>query len=65
MKRAPAPSSITSPSYISAYANVTAASQRDYTLVMGVVLVYSVLIIAANFAADLLYRVLDPRTRAT
>jgi oligopeptide transport system permease protein len=42
---------------------VTAASQRDYTLVMGVVLVYSVLIIAANFGADLLYRVLDPRTR--
>jgi len=32
-------------------------------LVMGVVLVYSVLIIIANLAADLLYRVLDPRTR--
>ena len=42
---------------------VTAASQRDYTLVMGVVLVYSVLIVAASFAAALLYRVRDPRTR--
>ncbi|MFZ2030288.1 MAG: ABC transporter permease subunit [Vitreimonas sp.] len=43
---------------------VLAAGQRDYTLVMGVVLVYSVLIIVANLGADLLYRVLDPRTRA-
>lgn len=43
---------------------VLAAGQRDYTLVMGVVLVYSVLIIVANLAADLLYRLLDPRTRA-
>jgi ABC-type dipeptide/oligopeptide/nickel transport system permease component len=30
---------------------------------MGVVLVYSVLIIAFNLAADLIYRVLDPRAR--
>ena len=44
---------------------VLAAGQRDYTLVMGVVLVYSVLIILANLGADLLYRVLDPRTRTT
>lgn len=42
---------------------VLAALQRDYTLVMGVVLVYSFLIILANLGADLLYRVLDPRTR--
>lgn len=42
---------------------VLAAQQRDYTLVMGVVLVYSFLIIALNLVADLLYRVLDPRTR--
>jgi oligopeptide transport system permease protein len=43
---------------------VQAATQRDYTLVMGVVLVYSFLIILLNLAADLLYRVLDPRSRA-
>ncbi len=42
---------------------VLAAQQRDYTLVMGVVLVYSFLIIVLNLAADLMYRVLDPRAR--
>jgi oligopeptide transport system permease protein len=42
---------------------VYAAGQRDYTLVMGVVLIYSFLIIFFNLAADLTYRVLDPRAR--
>jgi oligopeptide transport system permease protein len=42
---------------------VLAAQQRDYTLVMGVVRVYSFLIIFLNLAADLRYRVLDPRAR--
>jgi oligopeptide transport system permease protein len=42
---------------------VIAATQRDYTLVMGVVLVYSFLIILLNLGADLMYRVLDPRAR--
>jgi oligopeptide transport system permease protein len=42
---------------------VLAAQQRDYTLVMGVVLIYSFLIILLNLAADLLYRLLDPRSR--
>jgi oligopeptide transport system permease protein len=42
---------------------VLAAQQRDYTLVMGVVLVYSALILVLNLAADMLYRVLDPRAR--
>lgn len=44
---------------------VYAAGQRDYTLVMGVVLVYSFLIILLNLAADVIYRTLDPRARAT
>lgn len=44
---------------------VYAAQQRDYTLVMGVVLVYSFLIISFNLAADIFYRVLDPRARGT
>ena len=43
---------------------VLAAQQRDYTLVMGVVLIYSFLIILLNLAADLTYRMLDPRSRA-
>lgn len=42
---------------------VLAAQQRDYTLVMGVVLIYSLLIILLNLAADLTYRALDPRSR--
>ncbi|MBC7769416.1 MAG: ABC transporter permease subunit [Phycisphaerales bacterium] len=44
---------------------VYAAQQRDYTLVMGVVLIYSFLIILLNLAADLMYRVLDPRARTS
>ncbi|MGE0596134.1 MAG: ABC transporter permease [Hyphomonadaceae bacterium] len=42
---------------------VLAAQTRDYTLVMGVVIVYAVLIIFLNMLADLAYRWLDPRAR--
>ena len=42
---------------------VMAALDRDYTMVMGVVVVYAGLIIALNFIADILYAVLDPRVR--
>ena len=44
---------------------VLAALDRDYTLVMGVVVVYAVLVIVMNFIADILYAVLDPRVRLT
>ena len=40
---------------------VDAALQRDYTLVMGVVVVYATLIIVLNLIADLIYSVLNPR----
>jgi oligopeptide transport system permease protein len=40
---------------------VQASLNRDYTLVMGVVVLYATLIILFNLAVDLLYRVLDPR----
>ena len=40
---------------------VLGALNRDYTLVMGVVIFYAAIIIALNLIADLLYRVLDPR----
>lgn len=43
---------------------VLAAQQRDYTLVMGVVIVYAILIILFNLIADLSYRWLDPRARS-
>jgi len=42
---------------------VQGALNRDYTLVMGVVVFYGVLIILFNFIVDLLYAALDPRIR--
>jgi oligopeptide transport system permease protein len=42
---------------------VLAALDRDYTMVMGVVIVYAILILVLNFLADILYAVLDPRVR--
>jgi oligopeptide transport system permease protein len=42
---------------------VQGALNRDYTLVMGVVILYATLIILFNLAVDLLYRVLDPKQR--
>jgi len=42
---------------------VQGALDRDYTLVMGVVVTYAAFVIAMNLAADLLYAVLDPRVR--
>ncbi len=42
---------------------VQGALNRDYTLVMGVVVFYGALIILANLAVDLLYGLLDPRIR--
>jgi len=44
---------------------VQAALNRDYTLVMGVVICYAFLIITLNFIADMIYSVLDPRVRLT
>jgi len=42
---------------------VQGALNRDYTLVMGVVVFYGALIIAFNFLVDLLYALLDPKIR--
>ena len=42
---------------------VTGALNRDYTLVMGVVVFYGVLIIAFNFLVDLAYAWLDPKVQ--
>lgn len=40
---------------------VVSALQRDYTVVMGVVILYSALVMLMNLVADVLYAVLDPR----
>jgi oligopeptide transport system permease protein len=42
---------------------VISALQRDYTVVMGMVIVYAGLILALNLIADMLYAALDPRVR--
>jgi len=42
---------------------VQGALNRDYTLVMGVVVFYGVLIILFNFLVDIVYRWLDPRVK--
>ena len=44
---------------------VLSALQRDYTVVMGMVIIYAALILALNLAADLLYAALDPRVRVS
>jgi len=40
---------------------VQAALQRDYTLAMGLVLLYTLILYAMNFLVDLSYGILDPR----
>lgn len=40
---------------------VQAAFNRDYTLLMGTVIVYSVILIIMNFIVDIIYGYLDPR----
>ena len=42
---------------------VISALQRDYTVVMGMVIVYAVLILVLNLIADMIYAALDPRVR--
>ena len=40
---------------------VQGAINKDYTLVMGVVIVYSTAILIFNFTIDLIYGLVDPR----
>ncbi|EQD38141.1 oligopeptide ABC superfamily ATP binding cassette transporter, permease protein, partial [mine drainage metagenome] len=42
---------------------VDGAMNRDYTLVMGVTVLYGLLIVLFNLIADVLYGILDPRVR--
>jgi len=44
---------------------VLGALQRDYSVVMGVVILYATLILALNLIADVIYALLDPRVRLT
>lgn len=40
---------------------VQSAFNRDYTMIMGTVIVYSVILVVMNFLVDILYGYLDPR----
>jgi oligopeptide transport system permease protein len=42
---------------------VTSVSNRDYSVVMGLAVLLSVVIIIANLAVDIIYGILDPRIR--
>jgi len=42
---------------------VTAVSARDYSVTMGLTVILALIIILANLVVDILYGVLDPRTR--
>jgi dipeptide transport system permease protein len=42
---------------------ITAVSARDYSVVMGLTVLLSGLVIVANLVVDILYGILDPRTR--
>src|SRR5665811_1128728 len=42
---------------------VSTVSNRDYSVVMGLTVLLSALVVAANLVVDILYGVLDPRIR--
>jgi ABC-type dipeptide/oligopeptide/nickel transport system permease component len=42
---------------------ITAVTDRDYPLVMGVTLVYTALLFVANMLVDMAYGLIDPRVR--
>ena len=42
---------------------VDSVSNRDYSVVMGLTVLLSVIVIFANLVVDILYGILDPRTR--
>ena len=42
---------------------MSAVTDRDYPLIMGVTMVYGVIVVGANLTVDLLYAWIDPRIR--
>jgi oligopeptide transport system permease protein len=40
-----------------------AVSNRDYPLVMGITIMYTIILVLANLIVDILYVVLDPRIK--
>jgi ABC-type dipeptide/oligopeptide/nickel transport system permease component len=44
---------------------ITSITNRDYPVIMGTILLYSVFLVLANLAVDITYAFLDPRIRYT
>jgi oligopeptide transport system permease protein len=44
---------------------ITAVTDRDYPLIMGVTLVYTAILVCANLAVDLFYSFIDPRIKTS
>jgi oligopeptide transport system permease protein len=44
---------------------VTSVSSRDYSVVMGITVLTSIVVIIANLFVDIAYGFLDPRTRSS
>ena len=42
---------------------LTALSQRDYTLLQGMIVVYTLMVVVVNLLTDLTYGFLDPRVQ--
>lgn len=42
---------------------VSSISMRDYTMIMGITIFYSALIVVMNLVCDILYRIVDPRIK--
>ena len=42
---------------------MTAVTARDYSVVMGLMVPPAIIVIVANMVVDILYGILDPRTR--
>jgi len=42
---------------------ITAVTDRDYSLIMATILLYSIVLVAANLIVDIIYAFLDPRIR--
>ncbi|MCL6614726.1 MAG: ABC transporter permease subunit, partial [Firmicutes bacterium] len=42
---------------------VTSIYNRDYTVILGVTVFYSVLLVVLNFIVDLTYAIIDPRIK--
>ena len=44
---------------------ITSIQNRDYPVVQSIIAIVAIIVIVVNFLVDILYRIVDPRTRDT